>query len=96
MKSLRMLLASSLLALTGIAHAGVLMYTQDGCEPCEQSKQELRAAGVKFGQCNISRSEACQEQFDRLGGEGTPLLVVNGKVLQYYTADQVKRMVGGK
>lgn len=61
--------------------ARIVVYTQDGCAPCHELMRTLRKRGISFTECNTSRSQQCEREFLQLGGEYTPLITKNGKVV---------------
>lgn len=89
------LLATLLLtaAFAGNAFAGVKIYTQTGCGPCEQAKSYLQQKGVPYSECNIANSK-CLKEFNNLGGEGTPLIIINGKRIDGFSEGSIDRALG--
>lgn len=79
--------------IVGNAFAGVKIFTQDGCGPCEQAKAYLQQKGVPYSECNIANPK-CLNQYNRLGGNGTPLIMINGQRIDGFSEGEIDRALG--
>lgn len=82
-----------LLLISTQAFAGVTIYTQDGCGPCEQAKQYLSQKGVSYNECNIANPK-CLNQYNKFGGGGTPLIRINGQTISGFSEGAVDQALG--
>lgn len=57
----------------------VVMFSSTFCHSCYVMKDYLQSKGVPFMEFDIERSSAARDYFTRLGGRGTPFLLVNNK-----------------
>lgn len=77
-------------ALAASVRAGeVVMYSTTECVYCAQAKAWLQANGFAFTECNMSVEARCEREFVRLGGTGTPFLMVRGRPMsEGFDSDQ--------
>lgn len=71
--------------ITGIGPGEVVLYATSWCGYCEKTRKFLRAREVPFVEHDIERSEPARQQFEALGGQGVPVLLVRGKVVHGYS-----------
>jgi len=57
----------------------VVIYTTIDCPYCEQAKHYLTHKGVGYQELNVDSSSAASEEFKRLGGNGTPLILIGDR-----------------
>jgi glutaredoxin/ribosomal protein L37AE/L43A len=57
----------------------VVMYSTQSCGYCVQAKYWLHRYGFAFTECDIEREARCESEFEALGAQGTPFLVVRGQ-----------------
>ena len=60
----------------------VVMYGVPNCGYCSQARQYFAAHDIDYVEYNINKSSKRLEEFRRLGGRGTPLILVDGKKIQ--------------
>ena len=60
----------------------VIMFSATYCPNCLNAKQFLSAQGIPFMEFDIEKSAAARNYFDKLGGRGTPFLLVNNHPIQ--------------
>lgn len=56
----------------------VVMYSTTECSYCAQAKAWLQGYGFPLTECNMSTTPRCQSEFQTLGADGTPYLIVRG------------------
>lgn len=56
----------------------VVMYSTTECSYCAQAKAWLQGYGFPLTECNMSTTPRCQSEFQALGADGTPYLIVRG------------------
>lgn len=54
----------------------VMMYVIKGCGWCKKASNFLEKNGIPFKECDIRESESCRNEYERLRGNGTPLIIV--------------------
>lgn len=72
----------------GAAHQGVLVYTANGCDPCEQMAEQLHRAGVAVSLRNVDAGDDVRAEFEDAGGQ-LPLLVDGQRRFMGYSPDFV-------
>lgn len=56
----------------------VIMYAVPNCGYCRQARQYFSKHGIDYVEYNINRSSKRLKEFRRLGGQGTPLILIDG------------------
>ena len=59
----------------------ILMLSSTTCGYCTQARGWMTTQRVPFTECFIEQDAACAATFQRLGGQGTPTLLVRGQVI---------------
>jgi glutaredoxin len=57
----------------------VVMYGVPNCGYCRQARQYFASHDIDYVEYNINKSSGRLKEFRRLGGRGTPLILINGK-----------------
>ena len=66
----------------------VIIFSATYCPSCLNVKQFLSKQEIPFIEFDIEKSAAARNYFDKLGGRGTPFLLVNNHPIQgFNTAD---------
>ena len=60
----------------------VVMYGVPNCGYCRQARQYFEGHGIDYAEYNINKSSKRMKEFRRLGGRGTPLILIDGKKIQ--------------
>ena len=69
-------------ALRAAARPGdILMLSSTTCAYCTQARVWMTAQRVPFTECFIEQDAACAATFQRLGGQGTPMVLVRGQAI---------------
>ena len=56
----------------------ILMISSTTCSYCTRARSWMTEQRVPFTECFIEQDRACAATFQRLGGQGTPTLLVRG------------------
>jgi glutaredoxin len=77
-----LLLASQTLAIADDKPQNkVIMFTQTFCPACIHAKQYMQEKNIDFIELDIETNAKALDTFERLNGRGTPLLIVNKKMM---------------
>lgn len=69
-------------ALRAAARPGdILMMSSTTCIFCTKARVWMTEQRVPFTECFVEQDAACAATFQRLGGRGTPTLLVRGQVI---------------
>lgn len=72
----------------------IIVYTQNGCRPCESLKEFLTRSGIPFEARNISVNPDYKEEVLKLNVMTTPVVVIKGgdkqQVLTGFNPETVK------
>ena len=69
----------------------LVLYGTGQCGHCRQAKRFLRQQGLRFSEFDIQRNRRAWNEFQRLGGRGVPLILVDGKPLQGFDPKRLLR-----
>ncbi|WP_444894443.1 glutaredoxin family protein [Microbulbifer sp. TRSA001] len=73
----------------------VILYATKWCGYCKKVRKLMRKNNIDFVEFDIESSKEARAQYDRLGGNGVPLLLVNGELIQGYNAGKILRAYQG-
>lgn len=62
----------------------VVMYSTTECGYCTLAKNWLSRHGFAFTECNMSLESHCETEFRKMGGHGTPFLVIYRRDKTYF------------
>ena len=93
------LLMIAFLALSGMAQADgsssgktrVALFSQPFCPGCEAAKQYFRTNDITYVEFDITASDRARDAFMRLGGRGTPFLMIDGKRVHGFSVPIVRQ-----
>lgn len=96
-----LLLLLSAMVLGGMAQADgndsapnaskVALFSQPFCPGCEAAKQYLGEQDIAFVEFDITASAKARDTFERLGGRGTPLMLIDGKRVHGFSMPVVEQ-----
>lgn len=67
----------------------ILMLSSATCGYCTQARDWMTEQRVPFTECFIEQDVACAATFQRLGGQGTPTLLVRGQAITGFDRQRV-------
>ena len=65
----------------------VVLFTIDYCPKCLGAKKYFSDHAIPYTEFNIEHSDKARDAFEKLGGQGTPFLLVGGKRMQGFSPD---------
>lgn len=68
-----------------------IMYTTATCPYCAKARKLLNARQVPFIEVDVDKSEAGFEEFQRLGGQGVPVLVIDQKIIHGFDRAKIEQ-----
>jgi len=68
----------------------VIMYAVPDCGYCRKARQYFSKHGIDFVEYNINKSSKRLKEFRRLGGRGTPLILIDGKKIQGFNTRAIE------
>ena len=71
------------------SHHSVVLYATSWCGYCAKARKLLDRMNVSFQEYDIEKSEEGRKRYQALGGGGVPILLINGKILRGYSAEQI-------
>lgn len=79
-----------------IAHGGKpILYSTDWCGYCKKTRALLAENNIDYVEYDIEKSAEGAEQHKRLGGNGVPVMLINGKVIKGYDPSGILKAIKG-
>jgi len=76
-----------------IAYNGkVILYATSWCGYCEKTRELLNENNIEYHEYDVEKSTEGREQYQRLGGKGVPVLLINGEVLKGYDPSRILKL----
>lgn len=72
----------------------VLLYATDWCGYCKASREFFAANGIRYIEHDIEKSSVALAEHKKLGGNGVPLIVVGGEVVNGYNEAALRQLLG--
>jgi len=70
----------------------VVMYSTSWCGYCRQARRYFKSKDIKYVERDIERSRLAKRTYDRLGGNGVPLIVVGENKMSGFSKRQFDRL----
>lgn len=70
----------------------VVMYSTSWCGYCRKARKYFKANDIKFVEHDIERNLAAKQDYDRLGGNGVPLIVVGENKMNGFSRKRFDRL----
>lgn len=61
-----------------------VLYATDWCSYCARTRKFFSSHGIPFREYDIEKSTEGRAQYERLGGQGVPVVLINDQVLYGY------------
>ena len=71
----------------------ITLYSTRRCPHCRQLKQWLRQRGLRFQEFDIEHNARAFKEFQRLGGRGVPVLLLNGQRVDGFDPKRLQRLL---
>lgn len=78
------LISDEPVVLTKANPPSIIMYSTTSCMYCYVAKEFFNKHQLPFTEYNVDNSNQHMQMFYRLGGRGTPLLIINKQILHGY------------
>jgi len=80
----------------GAAHkVDVIMYGTDWCGVCKVSRQFMDENGISYYEYDIEKSTEGERQYESLGGNGVPLMLINGMMIRGFDPEKILALAKG-
>lgn len=73
------------------AAAQVALFSQPFCPGCEAAKDYFHTNDIPYVEFDITASARARDTFERLGGRGTPLLLIDGQRVHGFSIPAVEQ-----
>lgn len=71
----------------------VVLYATDWCGYCAKARTFLKDNNIPYVEFDIEKSTEGRAEYEKLGGNGIPLLLVRGNVVRGYSPDEIKHFL---
>jgi len=68
----------------------VIMYAVPDCGYCRKARQYFSSHGIDYVEYDINKSSKRLNEFRRLGGRGTPLILIDGRKIQGFNTRAIE------
>ena len=89
-----LLILALLLSCSANALERVIFFSQEYCASCAVTKTYLDTHGVPYSEFMIDKSKAALDYFIKLGGRGTPFIIVDNQKMQGFQKDRFWQIYG--
>ena len=70
----------------------VVMYSTSWCGYCKKARRYFKSKGIKYVEHDIERSRLAKRAYNRLGGNGVPLIVVGENKMSGFSVRRFDRL----
>ncbi len=67
----------------------VVLYATSWCGYCDKIRALLKKNNIPYHEYDINRSDVGNRQFERLGGGGVPVMLIDGTVVRGYSPGKI-------
>lgn len=71
----------------------VVMYTTASCPACHAAKSYFARKGVNYEEKDVNSSPAFRQEFQNLGGQGVPLIMVGNERMDGFSAQRLDQLL---
>ena len=82
------------LEISAASSGDVILYATDWCRYCRQARAFMQKNNIPYYEYDIEKSTRGKDEYDRLGGGGVPLILINGEVIRGYSPNMILELVG--
>lgn len=72
----------------------VILYATEWCGYCKKARELMAKHNIPYYEYDIEKSSEGRMQYDRLGGKGVPVLLIDGEVIMGYNPSKILKLVG--
>ncbi len=71
----------------------VILYATDWCGYCRKARELMEKHNISYFEYDIEKSEEGRKQHKALGGNGVPVLLIDGEVVKGYNPSKILELV---
>lgn len=71
----------------------ILMLSTQSCNYCKKARAFFREHQLSFTELDIETSDKNMQMFQLLGGRGTPLIVIDGRILHGFEESEIRHTI---
>ena len=69
----------------------ILLYTTRQCTHCKQAKAFFKKHKIPFTEWDVERNQRAWKEFQRLGGRGVPLILVDKQQIKGFDSQRLSK-----
>lgn len=69
----------------------VILYGVSWCPHCQHARQYFKVKGINFKDYDVEESAQYRKEFEKLGGDGYPLIFINGTRIDGFDKEEVEK-----
>lgn len=70
----------------------VVLFSRANCRSCQQARQYFQSQQIKFAEIDIGLDPEGRKRFEALGGEGLPVILIDGKRMNGFSPQRFDRL----
>ena len=74
------------------SNAGITMYSTDWCGHCRNARNYFSARQIAFKEIDVEKSDSGRKEYEALGGNGVPIIVVGDQVMRGFSAQRFESL----
>jgi len=78
-----------------VNNSNVVLYATAWCGYCAKARKLLSQHGIIYQEYNIEQSSIGRSQYKQLGGQGVPVLLIDGEVVHGYNPQRIVELIKG-
>lgn len=71
----------------------VVLYATDWCGYCKKARELFVDNNIKYTEFDIEKSDEGRKQYDKLNGNGVPVININGNIVRGYNESKILRLL---
>ncbi len=74
--------------------AEVILYATSWCGYCQKARELFEEYDIEYYEYDVEKSAEGREQRKQFGGNGVPVVVINGSVIKGYNRNKILSLLG--
>ena len=71
----------------------VVLYATDWCGYCKMARKFLNDKNIQYKAFDIEKSDEGRQRYEELGGQGIPLLHINGNIVKGFNKSKILKLL---
>jgi glutaredoxin-like YruB-family protein len=75
------------------AQGEIVIYSTSWCPACKHAKQYFTSRNIPFRELDVEKSPEARAEFQRLGGQGVPLIMIKGEKVSGFDQQRIEQLL---